>query len=150
MADAPYTDYEWDEVLPNDLEKVSRSPVPTFVLPGDNDLNDCDDHEQAEAYWSEYFGYIDKYWNHTIPLTRWGALDKSFAFIQKRVLFFGINIVGGTPYSQSEKSERHREHLCMLKSIMNDRRWDYDVVVLLGHAEPKARDTLTCSKATTV
>lgn len=98
---------------------------------------DCDDHEEAEGFWSEYFGYIDEYWNHTIPITRWGTLDESFAFIQKRILFFGIHIVGGTPYSQSEKAERHEEHLHMLKSIMNDHRWDYDVVVLLGHAEPK-------------
>lgn len=72
MADAPYTDYEREEVmpdviqtLPNDAEllfhlgdleykkednceewaykaastALRKSPVPTFVLPGDNDLN---------------------------------------------------------------------------------------------------------------
>ena len=113
----------------------------------------------------DYFGYMDENWcvlvclrevciccrnssdnlcftfyrNHTIPLERCGDLDESFSFVRNCVLFFGINIVGGTPYSNSEKSARHREHLHMLKSIMNNQRSDYDVVVLLGHAGPKSR-----------
>jgi hypothetical protein len=72
MADAPYSDYERDEVMPDVIETLPsdaellfhlgdleykkednceewayqtasralrKSPVPTFVLPGDNDLN---------------------------------------------------------------------------------------------------------------
>lgn len=68
-----------------------------------------------------------------------GKLDESFSFLRNRILFFRINIVGGKPYDEDEKTKRHAEHLSKVKSIMNDHHWDYDIVVLTGQAEPKDR-----------
>ena len=101
--------------------------------------SDCEDHDESESFWTEYFGYMDRNWTHSMYMVRWGKLDESFSFLRNRILFFGINIVGGKPYDEDEKTERHAEHLSKIKSIMNDHRWDYDIVVLMGHAEPKDR-----------
>jgi len=118
---------------------LKKIPIPTFVLPGDNDINDCDDHKHAEEMWEEYFYKPDEWWGpgHSLDVTRWGVLDESFSFLHKGVLYFGINIVGGSPYSHSEKKERHKEHLSYIRWILEKLdEDDFQVMVLLGHAEP--------------
>ena len=54
--------------------------VPTFVVPGDNDLNDCPDVEDAEMMWTKYFKRMNEAWEHDFVVTRWGRLDESFSF----------------------------------------------------------------------
>ncbi len=116
---------------------LKKSRIPTFVLPGDNDINDCDDHEHGEEMWEQYFYKIDERWDHSFNLTRWGKLDESFSFLSKGVLYFGLNIVGGSPYSKSEKRERHKEHLEYIRWILDELdEDDFQVMVLLAHAEP--------------
>jgi hypothetical protein len=171
MADAPYSDDERYNLMPNHIEQLDddgeflvhlgdlqyavvdqcregayyeakeilkKSRMPTFVLPGDNDINDCYSMSHAEEMWMKYFSLFDQRWDHSLDVTRWGDLDESFSFIHKGVLYFGLNMVGGTPYSNSEKSRRHREHLERVSTIMNDHLDDFKVLVLLGHAEPSS------------
>ena len=126
---------EWAYEIGSDILKKSR--VPTFVLPGDNDMNDCDDHEHGEAMWSKYFKRIDERWDHDFELTRWGSLDESFSFVRRGVLYFGVNVPGGTPYSVSEADERYEEHLERINSILDGLDDDdYQVIVLMGHVDP--------------
>lgn len=116
---------------------LKKSDAPVFVLPGDNDYNDCPDHTQAGRYWDRHFKDFDKkHWNHSFDLTRWGDSGANFSFLQSRVLFIGLNIVGGSPYERSEWKERHAENLKRSKAVMDDREDEYDIVVLFMHAEP--------------
>jgi len=90
--------------------------------------------------WKKYFTKPDMNWGskrHGFDVTRWGSLRESFSFVNKGVLYFGLNIVGGSPYSYSEKRERHREHLRYIRRIINNLDDDaYKVIVLFGHADP--------------
>jgi len=115
---------------------LKKSSIPTFVLPGDNDINDCDDHEWGEEMWTKYFKYMDKRWEHSFDLTRWGKLDESFTFVHKQVRYIALNIVGGTPYSKSEAKARYAQHLEMIRKIL-DEDDNFKVLVLLGHADPE-------------
>ena len=116
---------------------LKKSPIPTFVIPGDNDMNDCPDHEHGEDMWKQYFHKIDEYWEHDFALTRWGKLDESFSFLHKGVLYFGLNVVGGDPYSQSEAEARYAVHLTNIRSILNGfDEEDFKVIVVLAHADP--------------
>jgi len=117
---------------------LQRSKMPTFVLPGDNDINDCPSIQHGEDMWMKYFHlFDDRYWSHSFDMTRWGKLNESFAFLHKRVLFLGLNMVGGTPYSWSEKSDRHREHLDQVKALFDEHEGKFDVIVLMKHAIPR-------------
>jgi hypothetical protein len=123
---------------------LQKARMPTFILPGDNDINDCDKYKSishGEDMWTKYFGSFDLRYeqSHSFDVTRWGKLNESFAFIHKQVLYLGLNIIGGKPYSESEQRKRHSQHLERINSIMNDRSDDYKVVVLLAHAEPTSR-----------
>ena len=118
-------------------EILKRSRMPTFVLPGDNDINDCPSMSHGEEMWMKYFHLFDKkHWNHSFDVTRWGDLDESFSFIQKRVLYLGLNMIGGTPYSWSEKTQRHQKHLEQVRALFESHEGKFDVIVLLKHAEP--------------
>ena len=53
------------------------------------------------------------------------------------MLYFALNVVGGTPYDYAETQARHGKHLEMIRSILdglNDD--DFKVMVLLAHADP--------------
>jgi hypothetical protein len=115
---------------------MKKSRIPTFILPGDNDINDCNSMSHGEEMWTKYFALFDKQYDHSFDVSRWGKLDESFSFIHKGVLYLGLNIIGGKPASFSEKSDRHSQHLERISTIMNDHLDDFKVVVLLGHAEP--------------
>ena len=115
---------------------MEKSRIPTFILPGDNDINDCNSMSHGEEMWTKYFALFDKGYDHSFDVSRWGKLDESFSFIHKEVLFLGLNIIGGKPASNSEKSMRHSQHLERISTIMNDQLDDFKVVVLLAHAEP--------------
>ncbi|KAK1741496.1 hypothetical protein QTG54_007974 [Skeletonema marinoi] len=117
---------------------MKKSRIPTFILPGDNDINDCNSMTHGEEMWTKYFASFDKQYDHSLNVTRWGKLNESFSFIHKEVLYLGLNIIGGRPASNSEKSFRHSQHLERIRTIMNDQLDDFKVVVLLGHAEPTA------------
>ena len=115
---------------------MKKSRIPTFILPGDNDINDCNSMAHGEEMWTKYFALFDKRYDHSLKVTRWGKLNESFSFIHKEVLYLGLNIIGGRPASNSEKSDRQREHLERIRAILDDQMDDFKVVVLLGHAEP--------------
>ncbi len=113
------------------------SRVPTFVLPGDNDINDCANVTHGEAMWSKYFRRIDQRWHHDFDVTRWGELDESFSFLHKGVLYVGLNVPGGTPNDSSVAEERFEEHLERIESILDGLSDDeYKVIVLLGQVDP--------------
>jgi len=171
MADAPYTDYERINLMPQHIEELDdnveflvhlgdlqwakvdkcregaydeastimkKSRIPTFILPGDNDINDCNSMIHGEEMWTKYFALFDKRYDHSLNVTRWGKLNESFSFIHKEVLYLGLNIIGGKPASTSEKSYRHSQHLERIRAVLNNELDDFKVVVLLGHAEPSS------------
>ncbi len=116
---------------------MQKSRIPTFILPGDNDINDCKSMIYGEEMWTKYYALFDKRYDHSLNVTRWGKLNESFSFIHKEVLYLGLNIIGGTPASISEKTFRHNQHLERIRAIFNDQLDNFKVVVLLGHAEPR-------------
>lgn len=120
---------------------LKQSSVPTFVLPGDNDMNDCDNQSQGIAMWTKYFMKLDLYWGHSFTITRWGTLEESFSFLYKGVIYFGLNIPGGTPINPVETARLHAEHITMISSIIDGLdESDYSVIVLLGHVDPSYDD----------
>ncbi|KAL3816623.1 hypothetical protein ACHAXA_004805, partial [Cyclostephanos tholiformis] len=116
---------------------LHESRVPTFVLPGDNDINDCINVTHGKEMWAKYFKRIDERWNHDFDVIRWGELDESFSFLHKGVLYIGLDIPGGTPYNLSVTEERFDEHLERINSILKGLSdSEYKVIVLLGQVDP--------------
>jgi hypothetical protein len=114
------------------VEKILRnSRVPVFIVPGDNEYNDCPNINQAWTYWKNTFlNFERKYWPVTFNVTRQPNRPENFAFVNKKTMFVGLNIVGGRVHSSSEWTSR----LTAEETWMENQ---YKLpTVLFAHAEP--------------
>ena len=71
----------------------SHSAIPVYLVPGNNDIIDCPNPQQAQGYWYKYLlRYDEKHW----PLpTAWNVTrqEENFAYWYNGVLFVGIHFV---------------------------------------------------------
>lgn len=115
---------------------LSQSKPPIFIIPGDNEWNDCTDPAQAWKYWDKYFMRFDRHWQHGLPVFRQLEREENFSFVKGNVLFVGINIVGGRVHDAAEWKQRHADDLDWVRR--NLRRFGAKVssLVIFGHAKP--------------
>lgn len=95
---------------PAEYESVAAilrlSPVPVFMLLGDNDVVDCPNREEGRQFWrNEFLRFDRRYWNHSLSVQRPLAYPENFAFEHKDVLFIGVNIVGEHPNNATTTEE---------------------------------------------
>lgn len=74
-----------------------QGPLPTFVLPGDNDWADCPDPYQALGYYHKYFDYFEQRWtNTTVPrmAVEYNATyPEMWRFTYNEILFISIQLI---------------------------------------------------------
>lgn len=119
---------------------LSKSRPPVFIIPGDNEWNDCIDPDpvQAWAYWRKHFMRFDRRWKHNIPLFRQLEREENFSFVKNGVLFVGVNIVGGRVHDAAEWKQRHAECLDWLRRNLSKFGAEVGSLVIFGHAKPAA------------
>ncbi|TFG92892.1 MAG: hypothetical protein E4H11_08885, partial [Myxococcales bacterium] len=66
--------------------------VPAFVLPGDNEWNDCGDPDAAWVLWATHFTEFEQNFCGTPDVEAQAVRPENFAFVRDRVLFIGLNI----------------------------------------------------------
>ena len=96
--------------------RISR--LPTFIIPGDNEWNDCKDPHSAWQLWQRYFLRFDQQWQHHLPVFRQLKREENFSFLHRGVLFIGLNIVGGRIHDPQEWPRRHAEDLEWTRTIL--------------------------------
>lgn len=118
------------------------SPIPTFVVIGDNEWNDCQREtiDVGWGLWNTHFLNFHDNWNHTFFVIRQPGYEENFAFIHKRTLIIALNLVGGRVHNGTEWETRLVDEFAWTKSIMDMNLLNArtaDGVILLGHAKPK-------------
>lgn len=125
-GDTPCTEDRY--IMVKDM--LLASPIPTFIVPGDNEVrichrsissrfdssfltcplfetqwNDCGSDANIDLAWSQWennFMRLEDNWNHTFPVVRNVDRPENFYFVHKRTLIFGLNIVGGKVHNATE------------------------------------------------
>eukprot|EP00547_Thalassionema_nitzschioides_P001659 CAMPEP_0194213018 /NCGR_PEP_ID=MMETSP0156-20130528/13300_1 /TAXON_ID=33649 /ORGANISM="Thalassionema nitzschioides, Strain L26-B" /LENGTH=543 /DNA_ID=CAMNT_0038940959 /DNA_START=160 /DNA_END=1791 /DNA_ORIENTATION=- len=122
----------------------SRSSVPVYFLPGDNEYNDCPNPSEAFGFWKQYMlGYESKYW----PPPRWELerdeppYEPNFAFVLRGVLYVGVNLVGGNIHDQDEWDARQKANIEWISSQFTTHRAKFEILILMTHADPDTPDT---------
>lgn len=117
---------------------LSQAAMPVFIIPGDNEWNDCTDPTQAWVFWRRHFMRFERHWEHQVPLFRQLEREENFSFVRNGVLFVGLNIVGGRVHDHAEWKRRHAEGLDWVRR--NLRRFSSEIssLVVFGHAKPVA------------
>lgn len=115
---------------------LAKSNVPVFIIPGDNEWNDCAHPAEAWKFWEQYFMRFDRRWQHSFKIFRQLEREENFSFVKGNVLFIGINLVGGRIHDSVEWKQRHADNLNWVRN--NLRRYGNEVssLVIFGHAKP--------------
>ena len=120
---------------------LKASPLPTFILPGDEDWNNCPRPSTALNYWREHLAQfeqnfsLDQLPNIDHPLNR----QESFSLFKDGLLFLGLNLVDGNVQSEREWSERHVQNVQYTEQLLHNYQHEVKAVILFGHAAPSAK-----------
>ncbi len=115
---------------------LAQSEAPVFIIPGDNEWNDCGDPEQAWDLWQKYFRRFDRRWSHRLPVYRQLEREENFSFVSGDVLFLGLNLVGGRVHDPEEWQTRHAQNLEWVRRNLGVFGEDVSSLVIFGHASP--------------
>ena len=101
---------------------------------------DCPDPTEALGFWNRYLlNFETKYWQEP----SWDVIRQSpdysenFAFLQRDVLFIGINLVGGIIHDQEEWNNRHDADLVWIDTTAAKFDGNFTTMVVLAHADPE-------------
>ena len=115
---------------------LSKAAMPVFIIPGDNEWNDCKDPASAWKFWHSYFMRFDQRWKHQFGVFRQLEREENFSFVENGVLFLGINVVGGRVHDPAEWKTRLAQTLDWTKRNLHQFGESVSSVVIFGHAKP--------------
>lgn len=118
---------------------LKQSAAPVFVIPGDNDWNDCPNHEEGFNFWKTQFVNFEENWSLPFTVSRDSTHPENFYFIYKQVLYIGVNLVGRSIFSNDEWSDRLDYKYHWVKDLIIDHIMEGQEaasVVLVSHAFP--------------
>mmetsp|Transcript_12947 Transcript_12947/g.31498 ORF Transcript_12947/g.31498 Transcript_12947/m.31498 type:complete len:516 (+) Transcript_12947:671-2218(+) len=117
------------------------SNVPTFVVVGDNEWNDCVKNRIDAGWelWNQEFLRFENKWNHTMTVVRQPGFEENFYFVEKRTLIIGLNLVGGRVHNSSEWRSRQEAEYAWTRNVINTFVPQFaDGVIIMAHAKPSA------------
>ena len=100
---------------------------------------DCPNPTVALGLWDQYLlDFETKYWqNPSWEIIRQSPdYDENFAFLQRKVLFIGINLVGGIVHDKEEWDARHDANLLWIDTTATKYDGRYTTMVIFAHADP--------------
>jgi len=121
---------------------LKKLKVPTFIVPGDNEWNDCENPEQAWVYWTKHFLRFEDNWNHHYRVIRQDGRLENMAWIVKGVLMIGLNLQGGRIHNQAEWDNRHKECAAWIAKQLAKHKRSTRAAVIFFQAHPDAKHTL--------
>lgn len=115
---------------------LGNSTHPLFIIPGDNEWNDCKDPEEAWGFWTTHFMEFDAQWPNDLGVVRQADRPENFAFVRRGVLFAGINLVGGKVHDWQEWETRIRDNRQWLETQFRLHAGETQAAVIFTHANP--------------
>jgi hypothetical protein len=116
--------------------------VPAFVVPGDNEWNDCADPAQGWLFWERHYGDFEQQFCGAPAVEAQAARPENFAFLEKGVLFIGINLVGGRVQDQAEWNLRMQQDADWIEAQLAAHGGEARGAVVFAQAGPDSKRTL--------
>lgn len=116
--------------------------VPAFILPGDNEWNDCSDPDEAWFFWETHFTDFESNFCGTPAVQSQDVRPENFAFTHSGVLFVGLNLVGGSVNNSNEWDERLRQDADWVTQQLADEEPNVRAAVVFGHAGPSSKQDI--------
>lgn len=124
-----------DENVYEDVSSILKTfKAPTFIVLGDNEYNDCSDPFTALGYWNQYFLHFNENWTFNQSITYQTNRTENFSWLQDKVLFIGLNLVGSSVHDQNEWTSRLTDNVNFVRTLLEQYKSDAEAVVIFGHA----------------
>jgi hypothetical protein len=124
-----------DEAVFQDVSGILMEfTAPTFMILGDNEYNDCNDPDAALQLWNQYFLNFHQNWTFDQNITYQSDRVENFAWVQDKVMFMGLNLVGSSVHDQDEWDTRLLDNGNFLRDFVTAHRDSSNALVLFGHA----------------
>jgi TPR repeat protein len=92
---------------------LKQSPVPVFVIPGDNGYDVCENKLKAKKFWDQYVSEFEKHWKLEFKVKRQKKQSENFSFLIESTLFIGVNLF----------EKRDRDTVKFNKILKNNISW---------------------------
>ena len=115
-----------------------KARMPTFIVLGDNEWNDCPKSQVKSAwnFWNQHLLYLSDAWNHGFTINRLDSRPENFYFVHKKTLFLFLNIVGGAVIEDWD--QRHADMAQFtVDAITQHVPGSASGVVIMAQAHPK-------------
>jgi hypothetical protein len=122
-----------ETVYSNAATSLQTSTIPVFIIPGDNEWNDCSSPSLAWSYWDTHLMGLEQNWSPSFTVLRQSARQENFAFVHSGVLFMGFNLVGG---SVPNSSQVMTDNVNWLNENFNNFGSQVNNALVFGHAFP--------------
>eukprot|EP00531_Pseudo-nitzschia_arenysensis_P009764 CAMPEP_0116153136 /NCGR_PEP_ID=MMETSP0329-20121206/21059_1 /TAXON_ID=697910 /ORGANISM="Pseudo-nitzschia arenysensis, Strain B593" /LENGTH=723 /DNA_ID=CAMNT_0003649975 /DNA_START=58 /DNA_END=2229 /DNA_ORIENTATION=+ len=131
--------------MPEVASLMQRSPVPVYVVPGEQDWIKCPDQMTAFARWLDAFSTHNAFETAvgTTTAASAGEFDRPkttpdiFSKLHHGVLFFGLHLVSGHVTEGAEiQSFRDEKMEIFVRGTLERLKGEYRSVVMLGNARP--------------
>jgi hypothetical protein len=113
--------------------------VPAYIVPGDNEWNDCDDPDEAWAFWEEHLlGIEQDFCGVPADFEAQAVRPENFSFTAKGVLFIGLNLVGGSVHDSSEWTTRLNQNADFVNEELAEHGAQVRALVVFAQAGPSS------------
>lgn len=117
-------------------EMLKNSPMPMFVLPGEEDWSNCPDPNAAWNSWSESFSFFDSNFDKPFEVQRRVNQQENFAFVNQGVLFIGVHVVNGRIVDEIGQEARNAANFDWIFKRVNENQNKVRAIVVFGNARP--------------
>ncbi|NOY61362.1 MAG: hypothetical protein GXO75_20810 [Calditrichaeota bacterium] len=121
---------------------LKKLQIPTFIVPGDNEWNDCDDPVQAWSFWEKYFLRFEKNRKLSFAVQHQSKRPENFSFVKKNVLIIGINLVGGRVFDEKVWNQVLQADADWVKNRFQKNAGNVYAAVICAQANPKSKHDL--------
>jgi len=125
------------------------SPLPTLVVPGDNDWYDCPNRTESFDLFLEHFGSFETLWHKNdykqLAIKRSSKNRELFAFYKEGILFIGIHLINAPLDHEDIDSWNARMKMNKEWAALNVQSYfeNFEIrgVIILGHClrSPRTR-----------
>ncbi len=124
-----------DEQVYQDVStQLKNFTVPTFIIPGDNEYNDCENPVSSLDLWRKYFLNFQENWNFEPKVYNQEVRPENLMWKQDQVLFIGLHIVGGLLHDEAEWEERLSQDAAWVQDHFSAQKDSVKAAVVFGHA----------------
>uniref|UniRef100_A0A7S2YP96 Calcineurin-like phosphoesterase domain-containing protein n=1 Tax=Entomoneis paludosa TaxID=265537 RepID=A0A7S2YP96_9STRA len=118
---------------------LKASPVPVFVIPGEEDWANCPNQDDGWDNWVDNFWQFEDNFKNNFDLNHMPNQQENFGFLEKGVLFVGVHETNGRIDDFLELKFRNRKNVEWVEEMYEKYGDDARAMVIFANGRPAIR-----------